>query len=44
MIIFERYINKNEISTFEMIKKTCDVRFLSQTNNVIMTISFDDHV
>ena len=26
-----------------MIKKMCDIRFLFQTNNVIIMISFDDY-
>ena len=29
MINFKRCINKDEILTFEIIKKACDVRFLS---------------
>ena len=27
-----------------MIEKTCDIRFLSQMNDVIITIFFDDHI
>ena len=44
MINFEWYINKNEILTFKVIKKAYNVRFLSQTNNIVITIFFNDHV
>ena len=40
---FEWNIDKGEIPALEMIEKACDVRFLTQTNDVVTTIPFDDY-